>query len=211
MPSPTDSSNADRIPEERVPGILARAAELDRDRRETHTIDAIREAALDAGISRSAVDAALEEYTTGLASRPVRVKEPDEPKRRSGRVRSFFSRAVSALKTPAKLAGIFFLLGLAGAAGEGMVVIGWAAWLLMTVRLVMKHRPARKAAPLVLGLVAMTVSLALGMAAGEVDEDAVAMLFAVGAPLLVAGSAIIKIRLPRRFRGTAGELEASTG
>ena len=45
------------IPEERVAAILARAAELDRERKETISVDAIRAAALDAGISPVAVDA----------------------------------------------------------------------------------------------------------------------------------------------------------
>ncbi len=58
------STDEEPIPEERVPGILARAAELDRDRQETSSVDALREAALEAGISQSALDAALEEYAT---------------------------------------------------------------------------------------------------------------------------------------------------
>lgn len=54
------------IPEERVRGILARAAELDRDRHETSTVDALRAAALEAGISQSALDVALEEYAESM-------------------------------------------------------------------------------------------------------------------------------------------------
>lgn len=61
--SVSDSPAADRrVPDHRVPDILARAAELDRDRLETSSIDALRSVAVDAGISLSSLEAALEEY-----------------------------------------------------------------------------------------------------------------------------------------------------
>lgn len=47
------------VPEERVAGILARAAELDR---QTIPLDALRSAAVEAGISAAAVDQAVAEY-----------------------------------------------------------------------------------------------------------------------------------------------------
>lgn len=75
------------IPEERVAGILARAAELDRDRRESSTVDALRAAALEAGISQSALDAALDEYSAReraagrSPARPAtRPEEPEPPR-----------------------------------------------------------------------------------------------------------------------------------
>lgn len=67
------------IPEERVRGILARAAELDRDRHETSTVDALRAAALEAGISQSALDVALEEYAESM--KPA----PKSPAQKSGK------------------------------------------------------------------------------------------------------------------------------
>lgn len=215
MQTPALPTDQHRIPEDRVPGILARAAELDRDRRETITVDAIRAAALDAGISPVAVDAALEEYAA-RGELPGPVDEPAEERApRFARVRRFFRNAAAALKTPLKLAGVLFVVGLTGAAGEGAIALGWAVWLLLAGRLIWKSRPARKASPFVLGLIFMTVGFALGSAAAEVDEDAIAALFLVGAPLLVLGSVVIKARLPRRFRSTgadsgAGQLRAPT-
>lgn len=194
-----------RIPEDRVPGILARAAELDRDRRETITVDALRAAALDAGISRTAVDAALEEYAARIDARDA----AQEPEPRFGRMGRFFRKAVTALRTPLKLAGMLFVLGLTGAVGEGMVIAGWGIWLLLTGRLIWRHRPARRASPFALALLFMTIGLATGFAATEVvDEEAIAMLFAVGVPLLALGTLIIKARLPRRLGSNAGELGA---
>ena len=83
------------IPEERVPGILARAAELDRDRRETSSVDALREAALEAGISQSALEAALEEYADSTRKPTAKEKatgagEPGEKSERVGTLLAVF-------------------------------------------------------------------------------------------------------------------------
>lgn len=198
-----------RIPEDGVAEILARAAEIDRATRETVSVDALRTAAMEAGIGPAAIDAALEEYaagTTAVVAPEPRVEEAG-PERPPGRLRSFLGRLGRRLALPLKLAGIAFLVGLAGAAGEGAVLLGWGAWLVATAWLAWTLRPERKASPFALALVLMTVGLAVGFGAAEVDEDAIAMLFGVGLPLLVAGAAFIKVRLPRRSRD--GEVEAS--
>jgi TM2 domain-containing membrane protein YozV len=52
------------IPDNRVPDILARAAEIDRDRKETSTVEALRSIATDAGISVESLEAALAEYAS---------------------------------------------------------------------------------------------------------------------------------------------------
>lgn len=57
-----DQKSADAIPDHRVPDILSRAAEIDRDRLETSSVDALKAVALDAGISLSSLETALEEY-----------------------------------------------------------------------------------------------------------------------------------------------------
>lgn len=51
-----------KIPDHRVPDILARAAELDREQKETSSVEALRAVAQDAGISLSSLEAALEEH-----------------------------------------------------------------------------------------------------------------------------------------------------
>lgn len=200
------------IPEERVAAILARAAELDRHRKETLTVDAIRAAALDAGISADAVDAALEEYAAGQVTAAGQASRGrSQGGRRFARVRGLVRRAGAALGTPLKLAGLFFVVGLAGAAGEGAVILAWIVWLVMAGRLVLKHRPARRATPFVVSLVLMTLGLILGFAATDVvPEDPIVALVPVGLMLLAAGSAVIKLRLPRRAGQGAG-LEAPAG
>ena len=58
----TSDTSDSAIPDHRVPDILARAAEIDRDRRETSSVEALRAVAVDAGISLSSLETALEEY-----------------------------------------------------------------------------------------------------------------------------------------------------
>lgn len=199
------------IPEERVATILARAAELDRDSRETITVDAIRNAALDAGISTAAVDAALAEYVAGEVPEARPEKERGS---RFDRVRSFFrrkaGRTASALKRPLKLAAFMFILGLTGAAGEGGVILAIAGWLFLVGRLIFRHRPSRRIAPYAVGLIVMTIGGLLGFAAAEVDEDPIAVMATLGVILLVVGSAVVKLRLPRRWRRGV-ELEQLAG
>lgn len=67
----------DVVPHEKIAGILGRAAQLDRDRPETSSVDALRAAAMEAGISLSALDDALAEYAESVeASQPA---EPEAP------------------------------------------------------------------------------------------------------------------------------------
>ncbi len=67
----TDRTPGDAIPDHRVPDILERAAEIDRDRKETSSVEALRAVALDAGISLESLETALEEY-----ARAVRAPTP---------------------------------------------------------------------------------------------------------------------------------------
>lgn len=207
-----NSSIVDRIPEDRIPAILARAAELDRDRRETITVEAIRNAALDAGISPAAVDAALEEYAAKASDAIAPETERREQRSWFDRTRGFFRNAAAALKTPLKLGGAFVLAGLTAVVGEPLVVIGCLAWLAVAILLVRKHRPARRAAPYVLGLVFMTCGFGAGLGIAGVDDDLIGILFSLALPLLAVGALVIKARLPRRFRRSRRrELEAHAG
>ena len=195
---------ADPIPEDRVASILARAAELDRSRRETVSVDAIRTAALEAGISPDSVDRALEEYAAS-APPATRIEAAEPPRQRPPRL-ARVRRLLLRMAGPMKLGALAFVVGLSGAAGEGAVVIGWGAWLVVSGILIVKRRPARRARGFILRMVVMTSALGLGFAAGEVDDEVIGTLFAVAAPLLVAGTLLIKVRLPRRFRSGAHRL-----
>jgi hypothetical protein len=70
----------DTIPDHRVPDILARAAEIDRTRKETSSVESLRAVALDAGISVSSLETALEEYAAQnakpAAEEPTGDKDP---------------------------------------------------------------------------------------------------------------------------------------
>lgn len=195
----------DGIPEDRVATILTRAAEIDRTMRETISVDALRTAALDAGISPAAVDTALEEYAAGLVGAGP-APEP-ERKPRVGRIRGFFRRAARAMVEPLKLGAIAFGLGLLGGTGEAVFLIGYAGLLFMGWRLARKYRPARRARGFLGSMVVLTLGLVFGFAAGQVDEDVIAALFGLAIPLAIAGTLYIKVRLPKRWRAR-GEIEA---
>lgn len=109
----TPATPDEPIPEERVASILARAAELDRDRRETSSVEALRLAALEAGISQTALDAALEEYVA-KAKPPVTPETPRTPGERNetlGILLSFFFGGLGAHRFYLKdRKGFFYLL-----------------------------------------------------------------------------------------------------
>lgn len=78
-----------RVPDHRVPDILARAAELDRQRLETSSVEALRSVAIDAGISLSSLEAALEEYVD-KAERPPASSAPQGKSTRTGTLLAVF-------------------------------------------------------------------------------------------------------------------------
>jgi hypothetical protein len=177
------------IPEDRLPIILARAAELDR---ATVTWETIRTAALDAGISRAAVDQALEEYASGNFNRaPVPVVP--EPARRE----RWWRRWLKTLAEPARVVPIAFGCGLLAGANDFGPVLAWLAWVGFATYRVLRDRPGRKATSFTVAMVSIGFGLLFGMAAIEGDEDALAVLFFTGLTILATGPAIIKLRLPR--------------
>jgi len=190
------------IPEDRVAAILARAVEIDRTTRETVTVDALRSAAIDAGISVDALDTALAEYAAGEVA-PVAVPAPPSAGRgrRFARVRTLFAR----LAGPLKLAALGLGLGILAGIGEGAFVLGFGALVFVAGRLTVGFRPARRARGYMLRVVLMAVGLAFGMGFALVDEEVILMLFPVTLALLIAGAAVIKVR----FRSSELEAPAS--
>lgn len=187
------------IPEDRVASILARAVEIDRTTRETVTADALRAAAIDAGISVDAVDTALAEYAAGEVAPLMAPAAPSAGRgRRFARVRGLFAR----LAGPLKLAALGLGLGILAGIGEGAFVLGFGALIFVAGRLTVRFRPARRARGYMLRVVLMAVGLASGMGFALVDEEVILTLFPVTLALLIAGAAVIKVR----FR--SGELEA---
>lgn len=187
------------IPEDRIAAILARAVEIDRTTRETVTVDALRAAAMDAGISVDALDTALAEYAAGQVAPVVAPAPPAAGRgRRFARVRALFAR----LAGPLKFAALGLGLGILAGIGEGAFVLGFGALIFVAGRLTVRFRPARRARGYMLRVVLMAVGLASGMGFALVDEEVILTLFPVTLALLIAGAAVIKVR----FR--SGEVEA---
>ena len=186
-----------RIPEDRVPAILARAAELDRAVRESTGIDAIRAAALEAGISQAAVDRALDEYAAAELARESGNEEGE-----AGTGESFRRRWARRLRRPLTWGLAAFGLGIVGglAGEEVMVVAGFVAFVVAAGRLALRLRPARRARGFIATLIPMTLRAMVGFGSVEGDEDVVIALLMVGIALLVSGTTLIKVRRPEWLR-----------
>jgi hypothetical protein len=173
------------IPEERVHAILARAADLDRT---TFTVDALRAAALEAGISREAVDQAIEEFA---ATRLPAVPAPSAPPPKESR----WQRWKTAFRQAAVIAPISFIVG-SFAGPDAFAGFAWIGVVGAALYLIARHRPSRRAGIFQLHLAVMTAFITLGMASFAPHQDAVmAFIGASGLVLFVIGTLAIKIRI----------------
>ena len=179
------------IPEDRVPGILARAAELDR---QTITLDALRAAALEAGISAAAVDQALQEYATGKMTAAIPAPEPVPETAPRWR------RWLRKLAFPMKLAALGILLGVVGAVDEEIAAISIFVLIALSSRFAWRDRGTGHSARFQVGTVVLSVSTFLAMVAAEGDEDALGFIAFFAMALLVLGTALIHFRSSARPR-----------
>jgi hypothetical protein len=186
-----DSSN--RIPEERVSAILKRAAELDRRVQESVELDAIRAAAVEAGISLSAVDRALEEYAAAMVAASQMAPPQAQPK--PGRLRRWLDNLHAPLKLSnmLKYAGLGALSGLITATGEVGIVFCLFALILAAIRIVLQDRPSGRARRFLLNMSVMTgAALFFYALTGDADEDLLSFIAMVGLTLLPLGLIAIK-------------------
>jgi hypothetical protein len=185
---------SNNIPEERVPAILARAAELDR---QTITMDALRVAALEAGISEAAVDQALAEYTqSGMATFTVTRDVVTETPRRGWR---YWLRRVA---EPLKLGALAWFIGVLGTRDVTMATVA-VCWLIGTAGyLAWRDRGRGNAGRFQVSTLVMSALMFIGMAGVGGDEKALAYVLAVTIALLILGSLIVHF---------GGEREEKTG
>lgn len=177
---------SDRIPEQRVAAILQRAAEIDRGVAESMSRDAVRTAAIEAGISRDAVERALAEYSADEMPAPP-VATPPEPPRVH-----WMKRALGALVEPIKFGALGLALGLTSAMGDPALVIPFFGVLTGAVHLIKRDRPTASAWRFVLAFGALAAWAATGMGAVNADIDAIASLLMLSAATLVIGTVAIK-------------------
>ena len=197
------------VPEDRVATILARAAELDRTATPTVGTEAIRTAAIEAGISASAVDRALEEYaSSSLPALPLAAPE-EQPEGNQPKWRRWVSR----VKRPLTLGLLSLVSGaLIGGAEEIGVVLAFVAFpaaLFYLTREVIRRRQTRAAKGFVAALLAITLGAFFGVALVNGDEDLMASILVAGLMLLPVGVLGIKVRR-RRKAPPATELSGAT-
>ena len=170
------------IPEERVPAILARAAELDR---QTITVDALRAAALEAGISSDALEQALAEYDAG--STPMRVMADVVAEKPRPKWRQWLKRVME----PLKLGTIALVVGLIGAADVELATVA-VCWLIGTAGyLAWRDRGVGTPGRFQIAVTTMTIMMFLGMLGLEGDEDALGFVAGFGIALFVLGTLVV--------------------
>ena len=184
-----------RIPEEEVAAILERAAELDRAARESFDVEAIRTAALEAGISRAAVDRAMDEYLAGdVVPRAAAVEEPKRAPR-GRRLRGW----LRALGRPALHGLVALMIGafIGGTDEEVLYLLGFVGWLAFAGVQVWRRRSERRAGGYLGSMALVTLGALVGAAATGGDEDFLAMIPFAGLLLSGYGTLYIKLRVDR--------------
>lgn len=183
----------ERIPEQRVAAILQRAAELDRGVGESMALEAIRTAAIEAGISSESVDRALAEFSADEMPEPpvVTVAEPRTP-------RNIVKRWLGLMSEPLKFGSLGLVLGLTAVIGEAGPIIPIFALATAAFHLIRRDRPTAQALKFALAFTAMSVWTSFGMIAVEADEDLVASVIVLCGMVLATGTMAIKFIARRR-------------
>jgi hypothetical protein len=198
----TSNTSSDRVPEERVAAILKRAAELDRKVRETVDRDAIRTAAVEAGIRLESVELALDEYEAGLVDSPPVAVAAEQPQPAGG----FFRRWARRLVDPVMIGGLGLVTGWLTALGEAGFFIPLIALIFVGGRIVLRDRPSHSARAFVRTFSGMALAVLFGALMVEADEDLIAFLVTAAVTLLAGGTAAIKwVRAEEMRLGTASK------
>ena len=170
------------IPEERVPGILARAAELDR---QTISVDALRAAALEAGISPIAVEQALAEYEAGGVPASVTTDVV------AAKPRTKWRQWLGGIAEPLKLGALALVVGLVGSRDVALATVA-ICWLIGTSGfLAWRDRGQGNAGRFQISTIAMSALMFLGMVGAHADEDAIGFVATFGLALLVLGTLVV--------------------
>jgi hypothetical protein len=177
------------IPEDRVAMILARAAELDRSNSATLGLDAIRFAAIEAGISQAAVDQALDEYAAG--ARPAVREVVVETRQSIPRWR----RWLRTLTSPFQLAILGVPLGMLAGADPFETMLAILAFLGIGSYLALRDRPTRMAGGYQLSIVLMFLASAFGVALMGGNEEVIGIMAMIAALLFIAGTMLIQVRV----------------
>ena len=172
------------IPEDKVANLLARAAELDH---QLISVDTLRSAALEAGISASAVDQAIAEYQAG-ASRATLPRDVATKTTGNG-WRAWLRKAWPV----AKLAALGLTLGVFGGMEDGLIALSLTATSGLAIFLARRARH-HDASDFQLKTTVLTITLAVGFHLVAADGEISGLLMFVGILQLLLGSLFIVTR-----------------
>ncbi len=171
------------IPEEKIAGVLARAAELDR---QLVSVDVLRSAALEAGIGTDAVNQAIAEYEAGVNR--VAVTGAVAPKTAVG-WRRFLRKAWPV----AKLAAIALVLGAVAGGADRLILVSVLASIGITAYLARgtRHDEVRD---FQLKSTVLTVAMTIGLQLITRDGEVLSLLAVLGILQLLFGTLFIVTR-----------------
>ena len=179
---PMTSQRHTGIPEDKIAGVLARAAELDN---QFVSIDALRSAAIEAGIGEKAVDQAIAEYEAGV-NHAVIMRDVAPAKRGW---RGWLRKAWPV----ARLAALGLTLGIFGGMEEGLIALSLTATCGLTIFLARRARP-HEAPDFQLETTVLTITLATGYQLTSANGEISGLLMFVGILQLLLGSLFIVTR-----------------
>jgi hypothetical protein len=185
----TDPRPPKTIPEEKVAALLARAAELDR---QVLTLDAVRSAALEAGISERAFDAAVAEFE-GVAM-------PSVPKGAVANRPALLNRVMrwyQKITEPILLGVISFGCGMLAGRAEPLMLIGLVAWVAIIGRLALRGRDERSSGIFQVSTILTTLGLIAGFDTVHgyfAGPERLSVIALMGVAMFVLGTLFIHLR-----------------
>jgi hypothetical protein len=169
------------IPEDKVASVLARAAELDR---QVVSVDALRAAALEAGISATAVDRAIAEFEAGVDREMFMNDVATE------RAAGFWQRVLRKARPAVELAAAGLVLGMLG---SRMIAIPLLASLAITILLARRTRED-ETADFHGRITLVTLAMAIGLLGAGGHRESGFILAVAGIVELLFGSLYIVTR-----------------
>ena len=173
------------VPEEKIGALLARAAELDH---QAITLDALRSAAIEAGISSAAVDQAFAEYTASIAPAPEA--------RETGRTSRLDRLKQWAFKIaqPLVCGALSVVFGVLAGRTEPLMALGVIAWVTIAARLATQARTEKSSGLFQVTILLMTIGARVGFYESNgalMPSDRITFMTILGIVLFLLGTLYI--------------------
>jgi hypothetical protein len=185
------------VPEEKIGAILARAAELDH---QVVTLDALRSAAVEAGISSAAIDQAFTEYAASIAP-TTQAGDVDAKPSRLER----FKRWAFRIGQPVVCGALSVFFGVLSGRTEPLMALAIIAWVTIAARLALHAREERSSGLFQITMLLMTIGVRVGFYESNgslMPSDRITFMTVLGIVLFLLGTLYIHSKPFGRHSGT---------